>query len=83
MKVILFHAGCPVCVSAIDLFGDALFTPGVLPDVVHLGGNPSRVAEAEAFGVKTVPALVNVYDDGSSKVYHINFGANLADLPRE
>lgn len=35
----------------------------------------ARIAEAKQRGVKTIPALV-VGDD----VFHVNFGANLADL---
>jgi len=44
-------------------------------EVVHLGREKGRVAEAEKAGVKSVPALVL---DGLP--FHINFGANLAAL---
>ena len=44
-------------------------------DVVHLGEQPDRVAEAEVAGVKSVPALVI---DGN--VLHINFGAPIEAL---
>ena len=44
-------------------------------EVVHLGEQPTRLPEAEAAGVKSVPALLI---DGQP--LHINFGASLADL---
>ncbi|MGK3998622.1 hypothetical protein [Sorangium sp. So ce1024] len=40
-----------------------------------LGDDKSRIEEARAAGVKSVPALVL---DGAA--YHINFGAALSDL---
>ena len=69
-----YHAGCPVCVSAEQTLLD-LLAPEVKVAVVHLGDVPARVAEAEAAGVQSVPALVV---DG--QVLHINFGAAIADL---
>ncbi len=69
-----YHAGCPVCVSAEQtLLG--LLDPKVNVEVVHLGDVPNRITEAEAAGVKSVPALVV---DG--QVLHLNYGAALADL---
>ena len=44
-------------------------------EVVHLGQNKSRLADAERAGVKSVPALVL---DGQA--YHINFGAGIEVL---
>jgi glutaredoxin len=44
-------------------------------EVVHLGEQKQRVAEAEKSGVKSVPALVL-----GGQPFHINFGASLADL---
>ncbi|MFN9437903.1 MAG: thioredoxin family protein [Planctomycetota bacterium] len=44
-------------------------------EVVHLGKQASRLAEAELAGVKSVPALVL---DGH--VFHINHGADLSAL---
>lgn len=67
-----YHAGCPVCVTAERGLAGRLSVP---TDVVHLGEDKARVAEAEAAGVKSVPALVV---DG--QVFHINHGADLADL---
>ncbi|MFC5698925.1 thioredoxin family protein [Pseudomonas sp. GCM10022186] len=69
-----YHAGCPVCVSAEQTLLN-LLAPEVKLEAVHLGEAPGRIAEAEAAGVKSVPALVV---DG--QVLHINFGAALADL---
>jgi glutaredoxin len=74
-KAIFFHAGCPVCVSAEEQFVDALDPSRYQVEVVHLGQDGSRLAEAERLGVKSVPALVM---DGQA--FHINFGAALSDL---
>lgn len=73
-KSIFYHAGCPVCVSAeqdiISLIGSDKV------EVVHFGENSSRIAEAEAAGVKSVPALVTP----NGNVLHINFGASMEDV---
>lgn len=69
-----YHAGCPVCVSAEQTLLN-LLDPSVKVDVIHPGDVPARVAEAEAAGVQSVPALVV---DG--QVLHLNFGAAIADL---
>ncbi len=74
-NAIFFHAGCPVCVSAEQQFVDALNPEKYRVEVVHLGNQKSRVAEAEKLGVNSVPALVV---DGIP--FHINFGASLSDL---
>lgn len=42
---------------------------------VDFRGQPQRIVEAEAVGVKSVPALVL-----NEQVFHINFGASIADL---
>ena len=69
-----YHSGCPVCVSAEQtLLG--LLDPKVQVEVVHLGEQSSRIAEAEKAGVESVPALVV---DG--QVLHLNFGVAIADL---
>ena len=44
-------------------------------EIVHLGTDKSRLGEAEAAGVKSVPALVI-----EGHPYHINFGADLSAL---
>lgn len=70
-NAIFYHAGCPVCQRAERLL-DALKFP---VESVHLGRQPERIVQAEAGGVQSVPAIV--LDD---QVFHINFGAALADL---
>lgn len=74
-KAIFFHAGCPVCVSAEQQFAQSLDPAQFSVEIVHLGEQKARVAEAEAAGVKSVPALVI-----GGQPFHINFGAALADL---
>ncbi len=73
-KSVFYHAGCPVCVSAeqeiIPLIG------GDNVEVVHLGEQRERIAEAEAHGVKSVPALLTP----NQNVLHLNFGASMADV---
>lgn len=72
---LFFHAGCPVCVSAEQQFVHALDPARYTVETVHLGEHRARIAEAQRLGVESVPALVV---DG--RVFHINFGAALADL---
>lgn len=74
-KAIFYHAGCSVCVDAEQRLAHALDPNRYAVEVVHLGEAPARIAEAEAAGVASVPALVL---DGQA--YHINFGAALADV---
>jgi predicted DsbA family dithiol-disulfide isomerase len=74
-EAVFFHAGCPVCVSAEQQFAQALDSTKYAVEVVHLGEQKDRIAQAERCGVKSVPALVI---DGQP--FHINFGAALADL---
>lgn len=74
-KAVFYHAGCPVCVSAEQNVVNLLDPQKVGVEVVHLGEQKQRVAEAESAGVKSVPALVL---DG--EVLHINYGASLDDL---
>ncbi len=74
-QAIFYHAGCPVCVSAEQQFVAALDPQRYAVEIVHLGQAKSRVAEAEAIGVKSVPALVI---DGVP--FHINFGADISVL---
>lgn len=73
-KSIFYHAGCPVCVSAeqdiISLIGESNV------EVVNIGEDRSRIAEAENAGIQSVPALVTP----NGNVLHINFGASLADV---
>ncbi len=74
-KAIFYHAGCPVCVSAEQAIVPVLDKEKLDVEVVHLGEQKVRVAEAEQSGVKSVPALVL---DGD--VLHINHGADLSAL---
>lgn len=73
-KSIFYHAGCPVCISAehdiINLIGEANV------EIVHIGENRDRIAEAEKAGVKSVPALLTP----NGNVLHLNFGASMADV---
>lgn len=71
-KAIFYHAGCPVCISAEQSLASALDSQQYHVEVVHFGDSPERIAEAEAAGVKSVPALLL---DGN--VFHINFGASM------
>ncbi len=73
-KSIFYHAGCPVCVSAEHDIVNLVGAENV--EVVHIGDERSRIAEAEEAGVKSVPALVTP----NGNVLHINFGASMADV---
>lgn len=74
-KAVFYHAGCPVCLSAEQQFVEALDPNRYQVEVVHLGIDSVRIAEAEAVGVESVPALVI-----DNQPFHINFGAAIADL---
>jgi glutaredoxin len=74
-KAVFYHAGCPVCVSAEQSVVGALDRSRFDVEVVHLGTNKARVAEARGKGVQSVPALVL-----GSDVFHVNFGAALSAL---
>lgn len=74
-KATFYHAGCPVCVSAEQGLASAIDAGRFDVEVVHLGQDKGRIAEAEKAGVKSVPALVV-----GGAPFHINFGASLADL---
>ncbi len=73
-KSIFYHAGCPVCVSAEQDIITLIGASNV--DIVHIGEDRTRIAEAEKVGVKSVPALVTP----NGNVLHINFGASMADV---
>jgi glutaredoxin 3 len=73
-KPIFYHAGCSVCVSAEhDIIG-LIGSNNV--EVVNIGEERNRISDAEAAGVKSVPALVT----SNGNVLHINFGASIADV---
>lgn len=74
VKSVFYHAGCPVCVSAEHDIVNLAGADHV--EVVHIGEDRKRIAEAENAGVKSVPALVTP----NGNVLHINFGASIADV---
>ena len=74
-KATFYHAGCPVCVEAEQSVAAALDSARFDVEIVHLGENKSRLAEAEKAGVRSVPALVL-----GGTPFHINHGADLAAL---
>ncbi|AEG01368.1 thioredoxin family protein [Methylomonas methanica] len=74
-NAVFYHAGCPVCLGAEQMLINALDQNKYTLESVHLGTQPNRIDAAEAAGVISVPALVL-----EDQVFHINFGAALADL---
>lgn len=74
-KAIFYHAGCPVCLDAERQLVHSLDPSRYVVEIVHLGDQSERVVEAEAAGVKSVPALLL-----NGMPLHINFGASIADL---
>ena len=74
-KATFYHAGCPVCVEAEQQVATAIDANRYQVEIVHLGQQADRYSEAEAAGVKSVPALVI---DGIP--FHINHGADLTAL---
>lgn len=74
-KAVFYHAGCPVCQSAEKQLAGALDPTRYDVEIVHLGEQPTRIGEARARGVESVPALVI-----NDQPMHINFGAKLTDL---
>lgn len=74
-KAVFYHAGCPVCLAAERNVAAALDPARYQVEIVHLGEQRSRIKEAEGAGVQSVPALLL---DG--QVFHVNFGASLADV---
>jgi glutaredoxin len=71
-KAVFYHAGCPVCIDAERNVAMAIDPAKYEVEIVHLGQNKARLKEADAAGVKSVPALVL---DGAP--FHINFGASI------
>lgn len=74
-KAVFYHAGCPVCVDAEQNVANALDRSRYNLEIVHLGQQKGRITEAEAAGVKSVPALVL-----EGQPFHINFGAGIDAL---
>jgi glutaredoxin 3 len=73
-KSVFYHAGCPVCVTAEQEIVSLIGSDKV--EIVHLGEEKNRIAEAEDKGVKSVPALLTP----NGNVLHLNFGASMADV---
>jgi hypothetical protein len=73
-KSIFYHAGCPVCISAEHDILDLINHSNV--EIVNIGTDRTRIAEAQQAGVKSVPALVTP----TGNVLHINFGASMEDV---
>ncbi len=73
-KSVFYHAGCPVCVSAEHDIINLVGAENV--EIVNIGEDRSRIAEAEKAGVNSVPALVTP----NGHTLHINFGASMADV---
>jgi hypothetical protein len=74
-KAIFYHAGCAVCRAAQEGVIDKLNPAEYVVEIVDLSVSKNRVSEAEQAGVKSIPALVV-----EGQVFHINYGAGLADL---
>lgn len=74
-KAVFYHAGCPVCIDAERNVAMAIDPTKYEVEIVHLGQNKTWLTEADAVGVKSVPALVL---DGVP--FHINFGASIDAL---
>ena len=56
-KATFYHAGCGVCVDAEQKLAKSLDPKQFDVEIVHLGEAKNRIAEAEAAGVRSVPAL--------------------------
>ena len=74
-KAVFYHAGCPVCIDAERHVAMVIDPAKYEVEIVHLGQNKARLKEAEAAGVKSVPALVL-----GGAPFHINFGASIDAL---
>ncbi|MBL9212992.1 MAG: hypothetical protein JNL92_21200 [Opitutaceae bacterium] len=74
-SAVFYHAGCPVCLDAESAITRYLDPTTINLEVVHLGTAKNRLPEAEAAGVKSVPALVV-----GGQTLHLNFGAALSAL---
>ncbi len=74
-SAVFYHAGCPVCVEAEHQVAEALDPNRYDVEIVHLGEQKSKIEDAEAAGVKSVPAIVI-----GGAPFHINFGAPMSAL---
>ncbi|ATN05232.1 thioredoxin family protein [Chryseobacterium indologenes] len=75
-KSVFYHAGCPVCISAEHDIVNLIGTENV--EIIHLGNDKAKIAQAEESGVRSVPALVTP----SGNVLHINFGASMEEVKK-
>ena len=73
-KSIFYHAGCEVCLTAEQEIIELIGRDQV--EIVHLGEKTDHITKAEAYGVKSVPALVTP----NQNVLHINFGASMEEV---
>lgn len=73
-NTIFYHAGCSVCLSAEHDIVNLIDSDKL--EIVNIGQDKSRIAEAEKSGVKSVPALVTP----NGNVLHINYGASIAEV---
>ena len=74
-QAVYYHAGCPVCVNAEETLLGVIDSSKAEVEVVHLGEQKDRIAEAENLGIKSVPAIVL-----GGNVLHLNYGASLEDV---
>jgi glutaredoxin 3 len=75
-KPVFYHAGCSVCVSAEHDIVNLIGAENI--EIIHLGNDRNKIAEAENAGVKSVPALVTP----NGNVLYINFGASMEDVKK-
>lgn len=75
-KSVFYHAGCPVCISAEHDIVNLIGTENV--EIIHLGNDKAKIAQAEESGIRSVPALVTP----SGNVLHINFGASMEEVKK-
>ncbi|HAO26630.1 MAG TPA: thioredoxin family protein [Chryseobacterium indologenes] len=75
-KSVFYHAGCPVCISAEHDIVNLIGTENV--EIIHLGNDKAKIAQAEESGVRSVPALVTP----SGNVLHINFFASMEEVKK-
>lgn len=73
-KAIYYHAGCPVCEGAMEIV-EGLDPSRFDIEIVDLSRDRDRIAEAEAFGIESVPCLVI-----DARPFHINFGEGLEQV---
>jgi glutaredoxin len=74
-KAIFYHAGCPVCIEAETMVANAIDQNVYDVEFIHFAEQPDRISEAEASGVRSVPAIVL-----NDQVFHLNFGAAMQDV---